>query len=317
MISRRILRIKIMQALYAYYKHNGESSLKNSEKELTLSIQKTYDLYHYLLLLIIDVSDYAESRLELARQKKMPTPEDLNPNTSFVDNQIIAQLRVNAQLLSYIDRQKISWVNSPELIKGIYNNLVNSDVYKIYMQTESHSYKEDKDFVCAVYTHVISTFEALSLELEEQSVYWNDELEFVIGVIIRTLRKFKKDEGEHSSLMSHFKNPEDKSFSPRLLRKVILNYDEYLPVIKQFSKNWEVDRIAFLDILLMEMAIAEAIEFPSIPIKVTLNEYLEIAKFYSTTKSNVFLNGILDKVFLELKKSKKIVKTGRGLIGED
>jgi transcription antitermination protein NusB len=163
----------------------------------------------------------------------------------------------------------------------------------------------------------IADSEPLSQDLEERSIYWNDELEFVIGIIIKTLKKFKPEEGENSILMPLYKNPEDETFATKLLRKVILNYDKYLPLIKQFSKNWDVERIAFLDILLMEMAIAEAVEFPQIPIKVTLNEYLEIAKFYSTAKSNVFLNGILDKAFNHLKDSKEIVKTGRGLIGED
>ncbi|MBN1951489.1 MAG: transcription antitermination protein NusB [Bacteroidales bacterium] len=311
------MRIKIMQALYAYYKHNGGSSLKNSEKELSLSITKTYDLYHYLLLLIIDVNDYARARIDLARTKKIPTQEDLNPNTKFADNLIVEQLRINKRLLDYAEKRKLNWSDSPELIRGIFLYLTQSEVYKNYMASPTRSYKEDRDFINSVFSGIISGYEPLSQSLEEQSIYWNDELEFVVGIIIKTLKKFKNEEGEDASLMPLYKNPEDENFSVRLLRKVVLKYDEYLPMIKQFSKNWEIDRIAFLDILLMEMAIAEAVEFPQIPVKVTLNEYLEIAKFYSTSKSNVFLNGILDKVFNHLKENNKIVKTGRGLIGEE
>ena len=306
-----------MQALYAYFKHDSDSSLKNSEKELSHSISKTFDLYHYLLLLIVDIRNYALSRQELAKQKKIPTPEDLNPNTRFVDNEVIQQISINEQLLKYLDNHKLSWVNHSNLIKGIYQTLIESPDYKKYMGNEISSFKEDKNMVVALCKNIFAGYEPLCQVLEEESIYWNDELEFIVGIVIKTLKKFKPEDGENAPLLPLYKNDEDKEFSVKLLRKVILNYKEYLSIIKKFSKNWEVERIAFLDILLMEMAIAEAIEFPSIPIKVTLNEYLEIAKYYSTSKSNLFLNGILDKAFTDLKEQKLIRKSGRGLIGED
>lgn len=306
-----------MQALYAYFKHDGGSSLKKSEKELLHSVQKTYDLYHFLIILIVDIRDYALSRLELAKQKKMPTSEDLNPNTKFTENAIVEQIRINKQLLHYLKGNNLSWINNPELIRGLYNSIMQSVDYKTYISIEERSYKDDKNFICSILKNCIASYEPLSQSLEEQSIYWNDELEFIIGIIIKTLKKFKIEEGENANLLPLYKNADDKEFSVKLLRKVILNYKDYLPVIEKFSKNWEVDRIAFLDILIMEMAIAEAIEFPSIPTKVTLNEYLEIAKYYSTLKSNIFVNGILDKAFTHLKNEKQISKTGRGLIGED
>jgi transcription antitermination protein NusB len=305
-----------MQALYAYYKHDGESSLKKSEQELAFSIQKAYDLYHYLLILIVDVADYANSRMELALLKKIPTPEDLHPNTKFINNTIIRQIRINKHLLQYLQTKKLSWVNYPELIKGIYNLILASDDYQNYMNTTESSYKDDKNLVSNIYKNCIAVYDPLYQNLEEQSIYWNDEPEFIIGIILKTLKKFKEEDAENAELSPLFTNAEDEEFSKKLLRKVILNYNEYIPIIEKFSKNWEVDRIAFIDTLLMQMAIAEVIEFPSIPVKVTLNEYLEIAKYYSTSKSNIFLNGILDKAFTYLKENNLIKKEGRGLIGD-
>jgi transcription antitermination protein NusB len=317
MISRRILRIKVMQALYAYYKHNGESSLKKSEQEMLFSINKTYDLYHYFFLLILDIADYASSRIELAKQKKIPSNEDLHPNTKFIDNKLIEQLRINSQLLNYLNAKKLSWINHTDLIKELYSKLIESTFYQKYMAEGSYTYKGDLDLVCNMFSELLGQHEPLYQVLEEQSIYWNDEGEFILGINIKTIKKFREDQGADAKLLSLYKSSEDQEFPKKLIRKVILNSAAYSELIKKYSKNWEVDRIAFMDILLMQMAIAEVIEFSSIPMKVTLNEYLELAKFYSTSRSNIFINGILDKVFAYLKENKQIKKTGRGLIGDE
>jgi transcription antitermination protein NusB len=310
------LRIKTMQALYAYFKHSGDSSLKKSEQELQFSIGKAFDLYHYLILLLIDLANYAESRIELSKLKRIPTKEDLSPNTKFIDNEIIKQIRINNQLVNYIANQKLSWVNYPELIRGIYSTMIECIDYKDYMNSGEHSYEDDRNFICNLYKNVISQYEPLYQGLEEQSIYWNDEPEFILGIIMKTFKKFKKADGNNNLLLPLYKSDDDREYPKILLRKVILNHKEYLDLIEKFSKNWDVERIAFIDTLLMQMAIAEVIEFSSIPVKVTLNEYLELAKYYSTPKSSVFLNGILDKIFSQLKEQKLIHKTGRGLIGE-
>jgi transcription antitermination protein NusB len=301
MVSRRILRIKIMQALYAFFTHDGESSINKSEKELQFSIQKTWELYHYLLILVIDLVDFANSRMELAMQKRIPTFNDLHPNLKFINNRVIEQIRINTKLHSYLLEHKISWVNYPELIKGLYNELIDDADYLKYIETPGSDYNEDKNFVCLIYTKILTRHEPLYANLEEQSIYWNDEVDYIFGIIIKTLKKFKEEEGENSKLMPLFKSPSDEDFSKNLLRKVILNHKEYRELIEKYSKNWDIDRIAFVDILLMEMAIAEVLEFQSIPVKVTLNEYLELSKYYSTPKSNVFINGILDKIIVQLK----------------
>ena len=315
MISRRQLRIKALQTLYAYYKTGGED-MGRSEKELHFNIEKAYTLYQYLLLLVIDVVLYAESRIELARNKRIPTREDLHPNTRFIDNRLIAQLRNNAHLLSYVGQHKLNWANYPELIKEIYNKLLASEEYHDYMSSGVDGYAEDKRLVAFIYTHLIFPNESLDSILEEQSIYWNDDLEFITSMIVKTIKKYKEFDGPEKPLMELYKNQEDREYVVKLFRFTILHREEYVAYIKSNTRNWDLDRIAFMDILIMQMAIAELVGFPSIPTKVTLNEYLEISKYYSTSKSNVFINGVLDKVVMQMKEEGKIVKTGRGLIGE-
>ena len=316
MISRRLLRIKALQTLYAYYKA-GREEMGRSEKELHINIDKAFELYHYLLLLIIDVVLYGESRIEIARNKRIPTSEDLNPNTRFIDNRLVEQIRNNDSLLRYIDQYKLNWSSYPELIKDIYLKVVESEEYAVYMQNEECSYANDKKLITQIYTNIVFPNELLSSILEEQSIYWNDDLEFITSMIVKTFRKFKESDGPGRSLMTLYKNEEDRDYVVRLFRQTILNRDEYVEYIKTNTRNWDLERIAFMDILIMQMAIAELVAFPSIPTKVSLNEFLEISKFYSTTKSNIFINGVLDKVMLQLKEEKKVQKAGRGLIGEE
>ncbi len=315
MVSRRLLRIKTLQICYAYLK-SSEQSINQSEKELFFSIRKSYDLYHYLLLLVIDIVNYAESRIELAKQKKMPTYDDLNPNTKFVDNRLVKQLSDNLDLKKYLNEQKLSWANYPELIKNLYNEIRKGELYQNYMSSNTKGFNEDKKFITDIYAKIIVHHEPLFQNLEEQSIFWNDDIEFVIGMILKSFRSFKASSDENVGLMPLYKNDEDKDFVKRLYRKAILNHKEYEELISKFIKNWDVERVAFMDIVVMSLAIAEMVEFPEIPVKVSLDEYIEIAKFYSTQKSNVFINGILDKLVNHLKKEGKIKKLGRGLIGE-
>lgn len=315
MVSRRLLRIKVLQICYAYLK-TGDQSINQAEKELFFSIQKSYDLYHYLILLILDVAHYAEQRIDIAKQKKIPTYEDLNPNTKFVNNRLIKRLNENEDLKKYLNDQKLSWTNHPELIKNIYNELKESEMYEKYMNSGVNGFNEDKKFISDIYVKIIIGNESLHQILEEQSIFWNDDAEFVISMIIKTFRSFKaKTEGEER-LMPLFKNEEDREFVKRLFRKTVLNHKENEELVSKFIKNWDVERIAFMDIVVMTIAISEMIEFSDIPVKVSLDEYIEIAKYYSTEKSNVFINGILDKLVEHLKKEGKIKKVGRGLIGE-
>ena len=315
MISRRIIRTKVLQVLYAYYS-SEEKSINNTEKELFFCIHKGYDLYHYLFGLVTEIAEYAENRIEIKRNKHQPTHEDLNPNTKFISNQVIQQLKDNRQLNGYLDQKKLNWKEKPELIKELYLLMCETDAYKEYMDDKTRSYLNDRKFIEKLFNKVILVAEDLYTALEEQSIYWNDDVEFVISMITKSLKRFNELSDGDQALMPMFKDQEDKDFTKELLRKAIINHEELRLLIKEHSRNWDVERIAFMDILIMQLAITEFLYFPTIPTKVTLNEYIELSKFYSTEKSRNFINGILDKTLKDLKRDEKINKAGRGLIGE-
>ena len=315
MISRRIIRTKVLQILYAYYS-SEEKSIPQTEKEFFFSINKTYDLYHYLMLLLTDVADYAEKVIEIKQNKHFPTAEELNPNMKFVNNGVIRLFRINLTLQNYLKKEKLSWVNHSELIRELYLFMTESEVYSAYMNSGISSFSEDKRFAEDLFTKVFLVFEDLHVVLEEQSIYWNDDIDFVISMISKTIRKFDENKGANQPLLPPFKDEDDRNFARELLRKSILNQNELRDIIHENSQNWDIERIAFVDILIMQLALAEFIYFPTIPTRVTMNEYIELSKFYSTDKSRNFINGILDKALKDLKKNDKIKKTGRGLIGE-
>ncbi len=311
MISRRLLRIKVLHILYAYFNSNDEG-LTRYEKNLFFSIEKSYDLYHLFFLLLLDVNEYASQRIELAKNKKMPTDDDLNPNLRFVENQVVKQLSDTSRLYKYIDEKKLTWVNHPELIKSIYKDLIKSETYKKYMAIDDKSYKSDKAFVVSFFSEYLVNSDLLYQILEEHSIYWNDDIEFVLSMNIKTIERLKPAKTD-VNIFQLFKNEDDKEFVKNLFRKVILNHEANSVIIQSQIRNWDVDRIAQMDLLVLEMAITEIVEFPSIPVKVSFNEYIELVKFYSTNRSNAFVNGVLDKIIIKLKQEGKFQKAGRGL----
>jgi transcription antitermination protein NusB len=315
MISRRLLRIKALMALYAFNRRE-EDDLANAEQELMFSIGKTYDLYHQILLLVIDLANVGLEKIDQGLQKKMPTPEDLNPNRRFVDNMLIAQLRNNISLNKYLDTKKLSWVNYPHLSRLLYTQMTGWDVYREYMDTGSSNYLSDKKFVLRLVTELFLNSEDLHSNLEEQSIYWNDDIEYVTAMLEKTIKKFKAESGEKTSMMPLFKNEEDEEFVKLLFRNAVIHSAKYSELIDKNTTNWEVERIALMDILVMQLAITEIIQFPEIPVKVTLNEYIEIAKYYCTSKSSTFVNGILDNIVKEIREKGLFNKYGRGLVGE-
>ncbi|MDR0713143.1 MAG: transcription antitermination factor NusB [Bacteroidales bacterium] len=343
MISRRLLRIKIFQILYAYWSHTqndktqevevaGEvlstqkakraafyepdvSMLNKPVKMLDFSIQKANDLYFYLLLLLLDVKRYAESRIDLAKNKRLPTWDDLHPNTRFIDNAVIRQLETCRTFRDYTDKHKLSWVNYPELIKNLYLNLTKSDYYNAYMNDEANHYEKDKDVLIEFFANEPVESELFVQIMEEQSIFWNDDIDFILAYVIKTIKGMKNDrEVELLCRSDENKEKENKDFACKLLTVSIQHYDEYENLIERCTDNWDLERIAFSDKIIMQMAINELIEFPTIPVNVTFDEYLELAKYYSTPKSSVFINGLLDKILTDLNQEGKVVKTGRGLI---
>ena len=232
MISRRIIRTKVLQVLYAYYS-SEEKSINNTEKELFFCLHKSYDLYHYLMLLVIEIADYAENRIEIRKNKHKPTPEDLNPNTKFVRNHIIQQLRSNKYLNTYIDQKKLTWINYPELVKEMYLFMIESDEYREYMDDPTRSFSNDRKFIEKLFNKVILVAEDLYMVLEEQSIYWNDDVEFVISMINKTLKKFNEYTGSDKSLMPMYKDEEDRDFAKNLLRRSIVDHNELRDLIKE------------------------------------------------------------------------------------
>ena len=315
MISRRLLRIKALMALYAFNRREDEN-LTQAETELMFSIGKTYDLYHYLLLLVLELADIAGEKIDQALQKRMPTVEDLNPKRRFIDNHLIAQLRKNLAFKNYVASKKLSWVNNSHIPRLLYNKMIVWETYEEYMKAEIHNYQSDKKFIIKLITVLFLESEDFQSNLEEQSIYWNDDMEYISAMVEKTLKKFKADSGENTQLMALFKNDEDEEFVKILFRKAILHQKKCSELIDKNTTNWDVERIALMDILVMQLAITEILEFPEIPVKVTLNEYIEIAKYYCTSKSSTFVNGILDNIVKEIRDEGLFNKFGRGLVGE-
>ena len=313
MLSRRLLRVKAIKALYAHLKSESDS-LMASEKTLIASIDKTYDLYVQMLSLIVELARYAEQCQEVARQKKIPTYEDLNPNRKFVDNVVISLIANGDAVNDYMTAHKLSWAAYPELIKTLFQQLEQSDYYKRYMLSEERSFKEDLALVVDFYTKELEQSEMLEDVLDEQSILWNDDLGFALTLVIRTLGNLRASHTD-VKLLPKFKNEEDLLYVRELFSKAAVNYNANVELIERFTHNWDIERVAFMDIVIMAAAIAELTSFPSIPVKVTLDEYIEISKYYSTASSGTFINGVLDKVVVSLSEEGKIAKSGRGLIG--
>ena len=306
MVNRILIRIKVVQIVYSYLV-NKDKSIDTSEKELFFSLEKAYELYHRLLLLMIELTDAQNKRIENARFKYPATAADKNPDTRLINNRFIAQLRENKMLKEYVDRQSVSWVNEPDFIRILLDRLLASDLYKTYLTSEEDSYAVDQDFWKKAFKHIIVENEDLSEILEAQSLYWNDDLETISTFVLKTIKRFDQSKGAEQELLPMFKDDEDAEFAKMLFRKTLMNVDVNKALIDQHTKNWEIDRVAFMDIVIMLVAIAEIKSFPTIPVKVTLNEYIEIAKAYSTIKSGHFINGILDAIASQLKKDGSLV----------
>ncbi len=311
MLSRRLLRIKVVKALFAHIK-SGADNMMASEKTLMASVDKAYDLYFQILTLPVEVARYAEQRQELAKQKKLPTHEDLNPNTKFVDNAVIRIIANSDAVNDRIAARKLGWERYPELIRTLYARLLDSDYYKEYMLRDERSFDEDKHLVEEFFKE-LQNCEALDDVLEEISILWADDLPYIIMMIIRSLSGLRASHSE-IRVPAKFKSEEDPEFVKTLFEKALVNYNAYQDYIEKFTANWDVERIVFMDNLIIGTAMAELTSFPAIPVKVTLDEWIEISKYYSTPGSSTFINGVLDKIVASLTEEGRIKKAGRGLI---
>ncbi len=314
MLNRRYLRIIVMKALYGFFQSDTRD-LAKSEKELFRNIDKIYDLYIYQLAIFQELRHVASIILEEAKGKHLATSANLNPNLKFVENKFISQLAENIHLQREINNRKISWDNEYELIKRIYNDIKASEYYWKYMNVSDNSYKTDRSFILTVFKENIAEFELLNHLYEERNLNWGDDIYIVNPMIVKTIESFKEEATPDFKLLPLYKDKEDDAeFVKELFAQTALRNEEVEKLIKDKTKNWEIERIAMMDVLLMKMAISEIIHFSNIPVNVSLNEYIEISKIYSTPKSNAFINGILDKLVADLKAADKINKMGRGLM---
>ena len=312
MLNRRHIRIKVLQAFYAFFQSNNEDVLKG-EKELFHSIEKIYDLYVFILMLFPSLKRQALIQIEEAKRSEYLRQDIDILKTGFIDNQLVDLIEQSKVLQKISKDRKINWEGDVEndLTKKIFKEVYQTDNYKNLLQSESTSFNDDKDALVQLYKKEICNLEKLHHFFDEKSIYWQDDLDHVSSMILKTLKSIT--ENQELEILPLWKEDEYE-FTQNLFRKAVLQKEENDALLQTYSKNWEKERLATMDSLLMNLAMTEALEFSSIPIKVTLNEYIEISKFYSTPKSNSFINGILDRIFEDYKKDGKLVKRGRGLI---
>jgi len=307
MINRVLIRIKVVQMVYAYYQSDSKD-LAKAEKEFFHSIEKACDLYHYLLQLILTVTNYADQRIDSARNKYLPSEVEKNPNCRFIENEFVAQLARNKSLESYLNNTKMSWVNYDSFIKSLYETIVASDFYLEYMNAPETSYQADQELWRKIFKTILQKSEELEEVLEEQSLYWNDDLDTIITFVMKTIKRFKPETGANQELLPMFKDNTDKKFASDLFCATIRNRERFRQLIDDAVKNWDLERLAMMDLLILQVALAEIIEIPGIPVNVSLNEYIDIAKSYSTLKSGTFVNGTLDQIVTTLRKENKLFK---------
>ena len=307
MINRVLIRLKVVQIVYAYYKNSGKS-MKAAEDEVFFSLSKAYDLYNHLLLLMVGITHYEADRISFLSMKVRPTESDRNPNLKFVNNRFIAQLEKNEQLCKFAEKSKLNWVDNSDLLRRILDQIVASDIYKEYMASEISSYEEDKELWRKLYKAFIFENEELDALLEDQSLYWNDDKSIIDTFVVKTIKRFEEENGAAQQLLPEYKDVADMDFAAKLFRATVANAEEYRGMMSSCSKNWDMQRLAFMDVVIMQAAIAEVMTFEDIPLSVTLNEYVEIAKHYSTVKSGSFVNGLLDSITKKLRQEGRINK---------
>ncbi|MFD0989521.1 transcription antitermination factor NusB [Mariniflexile jejuense] len=314
MLNRRHIRVKVMQTLYAF-KGSESDDFSKDQKFLLFSIDNMYNLYLLLLSLLIEVQKRAEDDLQKKQKKHLATKEDKDPNRKFVNNELLKLLSENFQLKNQLEIHNITnWELDSEYVDVIFKAITSSDMYKEYMKTRVSDFKEDKEFIVDVFKDIIAPNEKLYDYLEDKNLTWLDDLPTVNTTILKLLRKAKTTSAEGYFTPKLYKDLDDKQYAIDLFKKTLLNRTALNKEVENKTQNWDADRIANVDYVLLQMAICELKSFPSIPVKVTLNEYLEIAKEYSTPKSSIFINGILDKLVKEYEDAGTLKKIGRGLM---
>ncbi len=302
MLNRRHIRVKVLQCLYAFYQ-SGNDDISSGEKELLYGLEKIYDMYLYQLLLLAMLAEEEEKIIEENLSKRLPTFEDLNPNPRFAENACLKMIASDDKLRKMARNRKISWQNDQALLRKLMLHTREQKYYHEYLEADHQDFDSECRFVLKILNNAVIPFEQLHSFYEESSIYWLDDWELVNKMVIKTI-KLSEDQGGQLHLMGLYKDPSDREFARELFKRTIINNAEFDEVISLKTKNWDVERIALMDMIIMKMALTEILKLPDIPVKVSLNEYIELSKSYSTPKSNVFVNGILDKLVEDFSEQK-------------
>ena len=303
MINRKLIRVKIVQLTYAYYQ-NGHHNMDTAEKELLFSLSKAYDLYNYLLGLIMAITQEERRRVDIATRRAEREGTE-TPSQRFAFNKFATQLEENKQLNLFMEDKKMSWENDVEAVRKLCDQIEQSPLYQEYMMSDAEDYETDRELWRRIYRTLIQGNEDLDAILEEKSLYWNDDKEIVDTFVLKTIKRFDPANKADQELLPEYDDTEDREYALKLFRSTILNADTYQRYMSETSRNWNFSRLAYMDVVLMQIAIAEMLTFPNIPISVTINEYVDLAKLYSTPKSGGYINGMLDAI------ARHLVDTGR------
>jgi len=312
MVNRRHIRIKVMQSVYALLQSNSDD-LTKEEKYLLFSINKIFDLYVLQLLLLVEIKNMSLEHIKISKKKHLATAEDKDPNMKFIQNPVILAIEGSKEIIAYVERKKLNnWRENREYVSVLWKRLKNSELFKNYLTSKETTFKEDKKFVLSLFEEIIAPNDKLYEYYDELNLGWVDDLPLINTLILKSIKQIKPN--AYFSLTEFEVGEDDKGFLIDLFRKTILHHKDYNDEINEKTPNWDTDRIAGIDLILIKMAITEFLYFPSIPTKVSINEYIEIAKDYSTLKSSYFINGVLDKILKDYNKSKRLNKIGRGLL---
>ena len=307
MVNRILIRIKVLQIVYAYYQ-NGNGDLKSAENDLQFSLKKSYELYLSFLLLLIEVTHLQNQILETKKGKYIPTEEELNPKMRFVNNRIVAQLAADKSFWKQVKDNGVSWDNDEDFVKRILDLILSSDVYAEYLEAEEDSYERDLQFWVKAFKQLICDNEMIEEYLEDKSIFWNDDVEIIESFVLKTIKRLKETQPVTAALLPMFKDEEDRTFAIKLLRQTFLKKAEYRELIGRYLTNWDADRVANIDMVILQIALAEIFAFPTIHTSISMNEYIEIAKYYSSPKKVPFINATLESIIRDAKRDHKLLK---------
>lgn len=306
MINRELIRIKTVQLTYAYFQ-NGNHNIDNAEKELLFSLSKAYHLYNSLLLLIVAVTRMARKHVDIATSKAQREGTEA-PSQRFAYNKFAVQLEENSMLKTFTEEQKNIWEDRTEFVKNLYMQMKQSEAYKEFMDSDDEEYETHREVWRKLYKQFIQNNPELDSTLEEVSLYWNDDKEVVDTFVLKTIKRFDPKTDAKQELLPEYTDEEDKEYARKLFRATILNAEQYQHYMTEASRNWDFSRLAYMDVVIMQIAIAEMLTFPNIPVNVTINEYVELAKLYSTPRSGGYINGMLDTIARHLITNGKMLK---------